>query len=261
MNKTIKKLQSIKDNLTTECITDTDNVIASVFRVIDGNQFARQYFHELLNEYHFYQEHEVMELIRERFDVDNFGLDDLQSVVEHTTDCEWHYYDESYNAFIDQLDYTADSYGHRVRDLKDAIHQLSVKVQSEKQEEFNMNTESKLSKQCKELWQMANEIDNVIDRVIRDDHSNNKANLPLAELALMQQISDELGYESSWEKLGFDKTDSVERLIEGEGDYNDFAEQLWEDIKDAETCDVLQSIGNINAEGEFVIDAASEVVK
>lgn len=132
MNKTIKKLQSIKDNLTTECVTDTDNVIASVFRVIDGNQFAHQYFHELLNEYHFYQEHEVMELIRERFDVDNFGLDDLQSVVEHTTDCEWHYYDESYNAFIDQLDYTADSYGHRVRDLKDAIHQLSVKVQSEK---------------------------------------------------------------------------------------------------------------------------------
>ena len=121
--------------------------------------------------------------------------------------------------------------------------------------------ESKLSKQCRELWQMANEIDNVIDRVIRDDHSNNKANLPLAELALMQQISDELGYESSWEKLGFDKTDSVERLIEGQGDYNDFAEQLWEDIKDAETCDVLQSIGNIAAEGEFVIDAASEVVK
>ena len=121
--------------------------------------------------------------------------------------------------------------------------------------------ESKLSKQCRELWQMANEIDNVIDRVIRDDHSNNKANLPLAELALMQQISDELGYESSWEKLGFDKTDSVERLIEGEGDYNDFAEQLWEDIKDAETCDVLQSIGNINAEGEFVIDATNEVIK
>lgn len=121
--------------------------------------------------------------------------------------------------------------------------------------------ESKLSKQCRELWQMANEIDNVIDRVIRDDHSNNKANLPLAELALMQQISDELRYESSWEKLGFDKTDSVERLIEGEGDYNDFAEQLWEDIKDAETCDVLQSIGNINAEGEFVIDAANEVIK
>lgn len=121
--------------------------------------------------------------------------------------------------------------------------------------------ESKLSKQCRELWQMANEIDNVIDRVIRDDHSNNKANLPLAELALMQQISDELGYESSWEKLGFDKTDSVERLIEGQADYNDFAEQLWEDIKDAETCDVLQSIGNIAAEGQFVIDAANEVIK
>lgn len=121
--------------------------------------------------------------------------------------------------------------------------------------------ESKLSKQCRELWQMANEIDNVIDRVIRDDHSNNKANLPLAELALMQQISDELGYESSWEKLGFDKTDSVERLIEGQGDYNDFAEQLWKDIKDAEICDVLQSIGNINAEGQFVIDAANEVIK
>lgn len=121
--------------------------------------------------------------------------------------------------------------------------------------------ESKLSKQCRELWQMANEIDNVIDRVIRDDHSNNKANLPLAELALMQQISDELGYESSWEKLGFDKTDSVERLIEGQGGYNDFAEQLWEDIKDTETCDVLQSIGNIAAEGEFVIDAANEVIK
>lgn len=121
--------------------------------------------------------------------------------------------------------------------------------------------ESKLSKQCKELWQMANEIDNVIDRVIRDDHSNNKANLPLAELALMQQISDELGYESSWEKLGFDKTDSVERLIEGQAGYNDFAEQLWEDIKDAETCDVLQSIGNIAAEGQFVNDAANEVIK
>ena len=121
--------------------------------------------------------------------------------------------------------------------------------------------ESKLSKQCRELWQTANEIDNVIDRVIRDDHSNNKANLPLAELSLMQQISDELGYESSWEKLGFDKTDSVERLIEGQADYDDFAEQLWEDIKDAETCDVLQSIGNIAAEGEFVIDAANEVIK
>ena len=121
--------------------------------------------------------------------------------------------------------------------------------------------ESKLSKQYKELWQMANEIDNVIDRVIRDDHSNNKANLPLAELALMQQISDELGYESSWEKLGFDKTDSVERLIESQGGYNDFAEQLWEDIKDTETCDVLQSIGNIAAEGQFVIDAANEVIK
>lgn len=121
--------------------------------------------------------------------------------------------------------------------------------------------ESKLSKQCRELWQMANEIDNVIDRVIRDDHSNNKANLPLAELALMQQISDELGYESAWEKLGFDKTDSIERLIEGQADYNDFAEQLWEDINDAETCDVLQSIGNIAAEGEFVIDAANEVIK
>ena len=128
--KKLKKLQSIKDNLTTECITDTDNVIASVFRVIDGNQFARQYFHELLNEYHFYQEHEVMELIRERFDVDNFGLDDLQSVVEHTTDCEWHYYDESYNAFIDQLDYTADSYGHRVRDLKDANYRLKFNQKS-----------------------------------------------------------------------------------------------------------------------------------
>lgn len=124
-----------------------------------------------------------------------------------------------------------------------------------------MNTESKLSKQCKELWQMANEIDNVIDRVIRDDHSNNKANLPLAPLALMQQISNELGYESAWEKLGFDKTDSIAFLIEGEADYNDFAEQLWEDINDAETCDVLQSIGNINAESEFVIDAANEVIK
>lgn len=124
-----------------------------------------------------------------------------------------------------------------------------------------MSKESKLSKQYKELWQMANEIDNVIDRVIRDDHSNNKANLPLAELALMQQISDELGYESSWEKLGFDKTDSIERLIKGQVDYNDFAEQLWEDINDAETYDILQSIGNIAAEGQFVIDAADEVLK
>ena len=127
--------------------------------------------------------------------------------------------------------------------------------------------ESKLSKQCKELWQMANEIDNVIDRVIRDDHSNNKANLPLANLALMQQISDELGYESSWEKLGFDKTDSVRRLIEChnsdpfEFNYSEFANQLWKDIKDAETSDVLQSIGNITAEGQFVIDAANEVIK
>lgn len=124
-----------------------------------------------------------------------------------------------------------------------------------------MNTESKLSKQCKELWQMANEIDNIIDRVIKDDHSNNKANLPLAELALMQQISNELGYESAWENLGFDKTDSIAFLIGSQSDYADFAEQLWEDINDAESDDVLQSIGNINAESEFVIDAANEIIK
>lgn len=121
--------------------------------------------------------------------------------------------------------------------------------------------ESKLSMTCHELWNMADEIDKVINQIICNDDSTDKSNMPLAELALMQQISDELGYESSWEKLGFDKTDSVERLIEGQGDYADFAEQLWEDIKDAETCDVLQSIGNINAEGEFVIDAANEVIK
>lgn len=124
-----------------------------------------------------------------------------------------------------------------------------------------MSTESKLSKQCKELWQMANEIDNIIDRVIRDDHSNNKANLPLADLALMQLISNELGFESAWENLGFDETDSIERLIEGKVDYADFAEQLWEDINDAEIDDVLQSIGNIAAEGQFVINAANEVIK
>lgn len=124
-----------------------------------------------------------------------------------------------------------------------------------------MNTESKLSKQCKELWQMANEIDNIIDRVIRDDHSNNKANLPLAELALMQLISNELGFVSAWEDLGFDKTDSIERLIKSQVDYADFAEQLWEDINDAVIDDVLQSIGNINAESKFVIDAANEVIK
>lgn len=127
--------------------------------------------------------------------------------------------------------------------------------------------ESKLSMTCHELWNMADEIDKVINQVICNDDSTDKSNMPLAELTLMQQISDELGYESSWEKLGFDKTDSVGRLIEChnsdpfEFNYSEFANQLWEDIKDAETCDVLQSIGNITAEGQFVIDAASEVVK
>lgn len=131
---------------------------------------------------------------------------------------------------------------------------------------MNMNTESKLSKLCHELWGMADAIDKVINQVICNDNSEDKSNMPLGELALMQQISDELGYENSWEKLGFDKTDSIQKLIDYHNRffapcYELFANQLWEDIKDAETNDVLQSIGNIDAESQFVIDAADEVVK
>lgn len=131
---------------------------------------------------------------------------------------------------------------------------------------FKMNTESKLSKLCHELWGMAGAIDKVINQVVCNDNSDDKSNMPLAELALMQQISDELGYENSWETLGFDKTDSIQRLINCHKRpfvpcYDYFANQLWENIKDAETDDVLQSIGNIDAESQFVIDAADKVVK
>ena len=117
-----------------------------------------------------------------------------------------------------------------------------------------VNTTDRLNK-------MADAIDNKIKTIINSTPAKQRDSLDLIKLALMQEISNELGYQNAFTNLHLAHDENISKLFKNDSSemYLAFAERLWKDIENSESGEVKASINDFDAKSEFIKDAVFEI--